>query len=740
LRITMGKNNSKESSSKAAPSKAAAKPKASPAKATPKKASPAKSEPKKEESKPKAEPKKAEPKVEPKAEPKVEAKEESKVEEKKAEKVDVVDDPSTIEDEELTALFAKLTEAKDATSLLKKYLTKDVFDALKNKKTALGCDLKSCVRSGCENLDSGIGVYASDADAYVVFADLLNRVICDYHKIDSLDGFKHPSQNFAFDDAFTGNVDETGEFVLSTRIRVARNVAGYPLRGGMDEKQTIELEQKVKAILEGLEDEDLKGKYHPLEGMDEKTRAQLVADHFLFKKGDRFLASAGINNFWPKGRGIFFNDAKTFLVWINEEDALRIISMEQGGNVKAVFNRLEKAVNILCKKLDFAFSPQLGYLTACPTNIGCGERASVHIKLPLLSTEYSEIETIATKFNLQIRGVHGEHSESKGGVYDVSNKRRLGITEWDGVKDLVEGTTALIAAEKALQSAAEEAANAEVAKAEAAEEEKKQAEQAAADELKAEEAKKVEAARVKAEAEQAEAEKVKAELEEAERVKAEAAEAERVKAEEEKAAADKLKAEEEAEAAKLKAEAEEAERVKAEAEEAERVKAEEAEVARVKAEAEEAERVKAEAEEAERVKEEAEVARVKAEAEEAERVKAEEEAARVKAEEEEKAAAEAEEEKARLKAEEEEKEKEAEAERVKAEEEAAQVKAEEEKAAAEEEAARVKAEEEKAAAEEEAAKVEAEAEEPAAEEEAVEAEADADAEVEADAEVAADEE
>jgi len=711
LRITMGKNNSKESSSKAAPSKAAAKPKASPAKATPKKASPAKSEPKKEESKPKAEPKKAEPKVEPKAEPKVEAKEEAKVEEKKAEKVDVVDDPSTIEDEELTALFAKLTEAKDATSLLKKYLTKDVFDALKNKKTALGCDLKSCVRSGCENLDSGIGVYASDADAYVVFADLLNRVICDYHKIDSLDGFKHPSQNFAFDDAFTGNVDETGEFVLSTRIRVARNVAGYPLRGGMDEKQTIELEQKVKAILEGLEDEDLKGKYHPLEGMDEKTRAQLVADHFLFKKGDRFLASAGINNFWPKGRGIFFNDAKTFLVWINEEDALRIISMEQGGNVKAVFNRLEKAVNILCKKLDFAFSPQLGYLTACPTNIGCGERASVHIKLPLLSTEYSEIETIATKFNLQIRGVHGEHSESKGGVYDVSNKRRLGITEWDGVKDLVEGTTALIAAEKALQSAAEEAANAEVAKAEAAEEEKKQAEQAAADELKAEEAKKVEAARVKAEAEQAEAEKVKAELEEAERVKAEAAEAERVKAEEEKAAADKLKAEEEAEAAKLKAEAEEAERVKAEAEEAERVKAEEAEVARVKAEAEEAERVKAE-----------------------------EEAARVKAEEEEKAAAEAEEEKARLKAEEEEKEKEAEAERVKAEEEAAQVKAEEEKAAAEEEAARVKAEEEKAAAEEEAAKVEAEAEEPAAEEEAVEAEADADAEVEADAEVAADEE
>merc|ERR1719445_703631 len=129
----------------------------------------------------------------------------------------------------------------------------------------------------------------------------------------------------------------------------------------------MELEKTIKDILESIEDEDLKGKYYPLDGMDEETREQLVADHFMFKKGDRFLASAGINNFWPKGRGIFFNDNKTFLVWINEEDILRIISMEQGGNVKSVFNK------------------QLGYLTACPTNIGCGERASVHIKIPLTS-------------------------------------------------------------------------------------------------------------------------------------------------------------------------------------------------------------------------------------------------------------------------------------------------------------------------------------------------------------------
>merc|ERR1711994_15633 len=108
----------------------------------------------------------------------------------------------------------------------------------------------------------------------------------------------------------------------------------------------------------------------------------------------------------------------------------------------------EKAVNVLCEKLEFAYNEKLGYLTACPTNIGCGERASVHIKIP--KTSEDEINEIATKFNLQIRGIHGEHSESKGGVYDVSNKRRLGISEWDGVKDLINGCKELIESETKL--------------------------------------------------------------------------------------------------------------------------------------------------------------------------------------------------------------------------------------------------------------------------------------------------
>ncbi len=80
-------------------------------------------------------------------------------------------------------LFNKLENANNCKSMLKKYLTRQIFDDLKNKKTEQGCDLKSCSRSGIDNLDSGIGVYSSDSDAYVVFNPLLNPIIIDYHKL-----------------------------------------------------------------------------------------------------------------------------------------------------------------------------------------------------------------------------------------------------------------------------------------------------------------------------------------------------------------------------------------------------------------------------------------------------------------------------------------------------------------------------------------------------------------------------
>jgi arginine kinase len=111
---------------------------------------------------------------------------------------------------------------------------------------------------------------------------------------------------------------------------------------------------------------------------------------FEIREGDRFLEACNLNRDWPEGRGIFHNDAKTFLVWVNEEDQLRIISMEPGADILAVFDRLSRACAIIEKVCKFSHDGHLGYITSCPTNLGTALRASVHIRLPKLSKQWEE--------------------------------------------------------------------------------------------------------------------------------------------------------------------------------------------------------------------------------------------------------------------------------------------------------------------------------------------------------------
>ncbi|XP_070853164.1 arginine kinase 1 isoform X1 [Drosophila suzukii] len=352
------------------------------------------------------------------------------------------------------AVLAKLEEgyaklaASDSKSLLKKYLTKEVFDNLKNKVTpTFKSTLLDVIQSGLENHDSGVGIYAPDAESYTVFADLFDPIIEDYHG-----GFKktdkHPASNFG-DVATFGNVDPTNEYVISTRVRCGRSMQGYPFNPCLTEAQYKEMEGKVSSTLSGLEGE-LKGKFYPLTGMEKAVQQQLIDDHFLFKEGDRFLQAANACRYWPSGRGIYHNDAKTFLVWCNEEDHLRIISMQQGGDLGQIYKRLVTAVNEIEKRVPFSHDDRLGFLTFCPTNLGTTIRASVHIKVPKLASNKAKLEEVAAKYNLQVRGTRGEHTEAEGGVYDISNKRRMGLTEFDAVKEMYDGITELIKLEKSL--------------------------------------------------------------------------------------------------------------------------------------------------------------------------------------------------------------------------------------------------------------------------------------------------
>lgn len=335
---------------------------------------------------------------------------------------------------------------ESCTSLLCKHLDKKLFEALKEKKTSNAFTLQQAIASGVQNIDSGIGVYAGDEESYTLFAGLFDPIIEEYHGFSKDDRHKSDLDPDHLD---APDPDPDGEYIVSTRIRVGRNVAGLPLGPAISKEQRDVIERQVSKALDALSG-TLSGRYYPLQGMRETDRAQLIEDHFLFKAGDRFLEAAGLNRDWPEGRGIFHNDEKSFLVWVNEEDQLRIISMQKGGDIKAVFTRLTQAISEIEKQVPFAYSEHLGYLTSCPTNLGTAMRASVHIALPKLSADREAFERIADQYHLQIRGIHGEHSESEGGVYDISNRRRLGVTEVECVQDMYDGVVAMIAAEKAL--------------------------------------------------------------------------------------------------------------------------------------------------------------------------------------------------------------------------------------------------------------------------------------------------
>jgi len=167
--------------------------------------------------------------------------------------------------------------------------------------------------------------------------------------------------------------------------------------------------------------------------------------------------AAGMERDWPEGRGIFHNKEKTFLVWVNEEDQLRIISMQQGGDVKGVFERLARGISTVQETVkaesgkDFMLDEKYGYLHSCPTNLGTGMRASVHVDLPGWTKEgLPALKARCEELQLQPRGTRGESGGQTGITYDISNKHRLGYSEVELVQKMIDGVNTLWREDKEL--------------------------------------------------------------------------------------------------------------------------------------------------------------------------------------------------------------------------------------------------------------------------------------------------
>merc|ERR1712119_12038 len=341
--------------------------------------------------------------------------------------------------------MAPFPDIKSKHSLVATHVTEAKWAKLGDHVTKTsGFTLAKAIACAVEFDNQHCGIYAGDEDSYIDFADVFDPLICEYHGLPA--DFSHVSDMDS--SKITGNV-EADVPVHSCRIRVGRSIQGFGLSPGITKQQRIDVEALMSSALGKLSG-DLAGNYYPLAGMDEAVRQQLVDDHFLFVSGDPNLKVAGMERDWPEGRGIFHNDAKTFLLWVNEEDQTRIISMEKGGDVKGVFDRLARGIAAVQESVkadsgkEYALSEQYGYIHSCPTNLGTGMRASVHVDLPGWTKDgVDKLKARAEELAVQPRGTRGESGGQTGHTYDISNKHRLGYSEVQLVQVMIDAVNTL---------------------------------------------------------------------------------------------------------------------------------------------------------------------------------------------------------------------------------------------------------------------------------------------------------
>ena len=214
--------------------------------------------------------------------------------------------------------------------------------------------------------------------------------------------------------------------MISSRIRLARNIKGIPFTGRMTVEQKKAVCTKVKEVASAIP--GYKFDYIDMEIVTAIQAGSMVEEHLI--------SVEFANN--REGEGLLLDRKHNVSVMINEEDHLRIQVLGRGEKLATLYETASEIDDALDEKLHFAFSEKLGYLTHCPTNLGTGLRASVMMHLPALheSGLINKIINTVSQVGLTVRGMYGEGSEPAGCVYQVSNQITLGISEKDTIERL----------------------------------------------------------------------------------------------------------------------------------------------------------------------------------------------------------------------------------------------------------------------------------------------------------------
>ena len=229
--------------------------------------------------------------------------------------------------------------------------------------------------------------------------------------------------------------------VITTRVRLARNLKNYPFPCKLSAQGREEVIEKVRDAV--------------------KNSNSVLADDFSFIKMSevdprrsvslvekRLVSPEFISD--NTGRALLLSSDESLSIMINEADHIRLQVITKGLSLEQAYDTADKLDTLLDENLDFAFDEKLGYLTQCPTNLGTGMRASVMLHLPALekSRAISRIAGNLSKLGLTIRGAHGEGTEPKGALYQLSNQVTLGISEQAAIENLKNITLQLVAQEE----------------------------------------------------------------------------------------------------------------------------------------------------------------------------------------------------------------------------------------------------------------------------------------------------
>ena len=215
--------------------------------------------------------------------------------------------------------------------------------------------------------------------------------------------------------------------VMSSRVRLARNLKGVPFPGWAKKADRLKALETIRPAVQGLRQmsDSFTETMDNLSAMEKKL---LVERHLISREHEAKNA----------GSGLVLNKEESLCVMINEEDHLRMQALRPGLQLKQAWQAIDEVDSDLEQKLPYAFTPELGYLTACPTNLGTGIRVSAMLHLPalVLAEQINQIIQAVNKLGLAVRGLYGEGTEALGNVFQVSNQMTLGESEPEIVEKL----------------------------------------------------------------------------------------------------------------------------------------------------------------------------------------------------------------------------------------------------------------------------------------------------------------